>query len=139
MSLKTLLCLFVSLFLFLTSQCYAVPPKLNPVPSDYHTGLSWEEAQKSDKPMVVNFYVDWCGACRRFAPNFDKLRKEFEEKYNFVIVRTDDPQNTKIIRQFSIYSYPSVFIIDKKNDQKIFVDQKKYSKLDEMREVLNTF
>jgi len=137
MKLKALTSLFFTLFLI--SACYAVPPKLNPVPSDFYTGITWDDAHKFEKPIVVNFYVDWCGACKRFAPNFDKLRKEFENKYSFVIVKTDDPKNINIVGQFPITSYPSVFIVDTKNNKKIFLEQRKYLKHDEMCEELNNF
>lgn len=126
----------LGLIFILGSVVYAVPPKLNPLPSDYDTGITWQDAQKSDKPAIVNFYVDWCSACRKFAPILENLRKEFEQEYNFVIVKADDTKNASIVRQFRFYSYPSVFLFDGKNDKKVFLDQRKYFNMEEMRREL---
>ena len=134
---KTWLVFFA--IIFFISAAFAVPPKVNPAPSDYHTGITWEEAEKSNKPMVVNFYVDWCNYCRKFAPNFDKLRKEYEGKYNFVIIKTDDVQNEKIVKKYNIHSFPSVFLINKKKDKNVFIDQQKYFNMQEMKKELDTF
>ncbi len=79
--------------LFLNSEySAAVPPKLNLVPSDYGTGMTWEKAEKLDKPIVVNFYVDWCHFCKKFAPVLDKIRQQYSSKYSFVFINCDDPQ-----------------------------------------------
>jgi len=110
----------LSLFVFITKQSAdAVSPKRNPLPSDYATGLSWQEAQKSDKPMVINFYVDWCGACKRFAPLFDKYNKQYSSEYNFVIVKADCPKNKKFVRGFHIPGYPTVYLFNPEQDKKV--------------------
>ena len=43
------------------------------VPSDYQIGISYEDAIKSDRPMIALFYVDWCGYCMRFMPKYKRL------------------------------------------------------------------
>lgn len=139
MILKNKFWLVLSLFLLLNTTACAVPPMLNPRPSDYHTGITWEEAQKGDMPIIVNFYVDWCHYCRKFAPTFDKLRREYSDKYNFVIIKSDAPKNISLVREFNIHSYPSVYIIDKKNEKKLFLNQKNYHNLPLMREELDNF
>ncbi|OGI00356.1 MAG: hypothetical protein A2Y25_09480 [Candidatus Melainabacteria bacterium GWF2_37_15] len=139
MILKSKIWLIFSVIILCSSAAFAVPPKANPLPSDYHTGLTWEEAEKSNKPMVVNFYVDWCNYCRKFAPVFDKLRKEYEGKYNFVIVKTDDLKNEKIVKKHNIHSFPSVFLINKKKDKEVFINQQKYFNMQEMKQELDTF
>lgn len=131
--------LALCLLFLLNSASYAVPPKMNPLPSDYHTGISWQEAQKSDKPIIVNFYVDWCHYCKKFAPVFDKLRKEYKDKFSFVIIKSDDPKNASLAREFNIYSYPSVYLVDKNSDKKIFLNQQNYHNLEKMQEELNNY
>ena len=46
--------------------------------------VSYEEAEKLDKPMVVMFYVDWCAYCRRFMPTFGEFAAKYKDKYSFV-------------------------------------------------------
>ncbi len=129
---------FLVMFLFGNSAS-AVAPKKNSLPSDYETGITWKEAQKSDKPMVVNFYVDWCNVCRRFAPIFDGYRKQYSSKYNFVSIKSDSLKNEKIVRQFFIPGYPTVYLVDKKRNKKIRMDFKKYFDEQEFKKELEAF
>ena len=44
-------------------------------PSDYHIGVTFDEAMNGEKPVIVLFYVNWCGFCQRFMPKFNTLSK----------------------------------------------------------------
>jgi len=117
----------------------AVPPKINLVPSDYSTAMTWDKAQKLDKPIVVNFYVDWCHFCQGFAPVLDKLRQQYSSKYSFVFINCEDPKNELIVKKFNIEAYPSLFLVDKKQNKKIQIDNSKYQSLNLLKEDLNKF
>ncbi len=147
MILKKIFCMFclitlsafiAALFIFKQSG-FAVLPRKNLVPSDYHTGITWQDAQKSEKPVIVNFYVDWCNACRRFAPVFENLRKQYSLEYNFVIVKADSPVNEKIISEFYIPGYPTVYLINSKENKKMRADFTKYHDIEEFKKEINDF
>lgn len=121
----TVLSIFIMSFVF-QSDVFAVAPKKNPSPSDFHTGISWEEARQNEKSTIINFYVDWCSACKKFAPVFDNYRKQLKSEYNFVTIKADCPLNRKIVNNFDIPGYPTVYFIDKKQDKKQMVDFKNY-------------
>ncbi len=135
-----LLCL-LGLAVFTGFSCpgFAIPPKKNPIPSDFHTGITWQEAQKNDKPIIVNFYVDWCGACKRFAPVFDKMRKLYESQYNFVIVKADSPMNREIVRDFYIPGYPTVYFVNNKENKKMRVDTRKLYDSESFKQEVENF
>ena len=78
--------------------------------------ISYEEAEKLEKPMVVMFYVDWCTYCRRFMPIFAKYSQKYNKDYTFTVVNCDVPKNFKMITKFNIMGYPTLFVIDKKLD-----------------------
>lgn len=115
----------------------AIPPKINLTPSDYTTGLTWEKAQKLNKPIVVNFYVDWCHFCQGFAPILDKLRQQTGSKYSFVFINCEDPKNESLVRNFNIRSYPSLFLVNKK--KKIQIDNSKFQNIYLLKEELDKF
>ncbi|OGH99730.1 MAG: hypothetical protein A2039_03960 [Candidatus Melainabacteria bacterium GWA2_34_9] len=129
---------FTAIFLKPESSS-AVPPKINLTPSDYTTGITWEKAQKLDKPIVVNFYVDWCHFCQGFAPVLDKLRQQYSSKYSFVFINCEDPKNELLVKKFNIEAYPSLFIVDRKKNKKIQVDNSKYQNFPLLKQELDKF
>jgi len=127
------------LYFVFQNPAQAVAPKKNPLPSDYYTGMTWKEAQKNNKPTVINFYVDWCSACRKFAPVFEEYRKKYEKDYNFVIIKTDSPINEKIVRQYYIPGYPTVYLVNNKENKRMRVEFRKYFDPEAFKEELDNF
>lgn len=78
--------------------------------------VSFEEAKKSDKPMIVMFYVDWCAYCRRFMPKFAEYSKEFNKDYTFTTINCDIPAYRTMVEDFHIMGFPTLYVIDKKLD-----------------------
>jgi thioredoxin-like negative regulator of GroEL len=124
-------------FMLFERSSVAIPPDKNHLPSDYNTGLTFEDAQKSYKPMVVEFYVGWCHTCRAFAPVFDGYRVKYGDKYNFVTVKTDSPENERVVNQFYIPGYPTVYLVFK--NKKVRVDFEKYFDEQSFKSELDAF
>ena len=81
------------------------------------TGItSLEEAIKSDKPVLAMFYVDWCTYCRRFMPMFGLFSIAYKNKYAFAAINCEEPAMKELVKEYDIYGYPTVYIIDKKLD-----------------------
>jgi thioredoxin 1 len=70
-----------------------------------------DEVVKSDKPVVVDFYADWCGPCKMISPIISKLSEEYQGKVKFVKVDTD--ANQELTVQFGIMSIPTVMFFAK--------------------------
>jgi thioredoxin 1 len=64
------------------------------------------EVVKSERPVVVDFYADWCGPCRIIEPVIHSLSEEYQDKVKFVKVDTD--ANQELTTQFGIMSIPTV-------------------------------
>jgi thioredoxin 1 len=63
---------------------------------------------KSEQPVVVDFYADWCMPCKMVAPIIESLSKEFD-KVKFVKVDVD--ANPAVSDKFGIMSIPTVLFI----------------------------
>ena len=62
----------------------------------------------TDKPILVDFWADWCGPCHMIAPTIKELAKEFAGRA--VVVKVDVDASPNISRQFAIQSIPTLMI-----------------------------
>ena len=72
---------------------------------------------KSNVPVLVDFWAEWCGPCRALAPTIDELAKEFAGKVKVVKMNVDENPNTP--GKFKIRGIPTLLLF--KNGQ--LVDQ----------------
>ena len=63
---------------------------------------------KSQTPMVVDFYADWCGPCRMVGPVMETLSQEYTGRVSFAKVDTDANQSQAM--RYNIMSIPTVMI-----------------------------
>ena len=109
------------------------------VPSQYAIGIKYEDAIKSDKPMLALFYVDWCGYCLKFMPRYKLIHTLYKDKYNVVMINAEYPQYKKLVEDVSLAGFPTLYIIDKKYDNRILLNNFIYSDLKKLRIELNRF
>lgn len=64
--------------------------------------------QKTDQPLVVDFWAPWCGPCQGFAPTFAQAAANFEPKARFVKINTENEQ--QIAAQYGIRSIPTLAV-----------------------------
>jgi thioredoxin 1 len=64
---------------------------------------------KSQVPVLVDFWADWCGPCKMVAPILDRLAKEFKGKVR--IAKVDVDRNPMLSSQFRIQSIPSLMFV----------------------------
>ncbi|HVH15940.1 MAG TPA: thioredoxin [Candidatus Angelobacter sp.] len=68
------------------------------------------EVLKSNVPVLVDFYADWCGPCHAIAPTIEALSNEFEGKVKFVKVDVD--ANQEVASRYEIMSIPTIMMFE---------------------------
>jgi thioredoxin 1 len=63
---------------------------------------------KSDVPVVVDFWAEWCGPCRVIAPIVEELSKEYDGKVRFAKVNVDE--NPDLAGRFGVQGIPTLII-----------------------------
>ena len=64
------------------------------------------EVLKSDVPVLVDFYAEWCGPCKALAPVIDELATEYDGKFKVVKMNVDENQNRP--QEFGVLSIPTL-------------------------------
>ncbi|MCI8403064.1 MAG: thioredoxin [Lachnospiraceae bacterium] len=63
---------------------------------------------KAEKPVLVDFYADWCGPCKMMAPVLDELSAEKADQLTIYKINVDE--NPDIARQYRVMSIPTMIL-----------------------------
>jgi thioredoxin 1 len=69
------------------------------------------EVLKSNVPVLVDMWAEWCGPCRMYSPVVDAVSEEYDGKVKFVKVNVDN--NEAIATKYNVMSIPTTLLIAK--------------------------
>lgn len=70
---------------------------------------NFEEVMASGKPVVIDFWAEWCGPCRMIAPIVDELAAEYGDKA--VIGKCDVEENDEITAKYGVRNIPTIIFL----------------------------
>jgi thioredoxin 1 len=73
-----------------------------------HHFTSKDPSILSNGTVIVDFYADWCGPCKKYAPEFESLAKVYT-KMTFVKVNADEFDD--VMQKFDIQSLPTTLVL----------------------------
>ncbi|RYY40101.1 MAG: thioredoxin [Chitinophagaceae bacterium] len=72
---------------------------------------NFQELIHSDKPVLVDFYADWCGPCKMMAPILQEAKSQLGERVT--IVKIDIDRNRQAAEYYGIQSVPTLLLFQK--------------------------
>jgi len=76
------------------------------------TDSNYDEILSTDKPVLVDFWAEWCGPCKMISPIVDELAKEYDGKA--LIAHVDVDANPQVAVKFGIRSIPTLLFFKNK-------------------------
>lgn len=80
---------------------------------------TFEAVINQKKPVLLDFYADWCGPCQSLLPVVEKLAEKYEN--DFVIRKVNVDTNPALAQQFKVRSIPALFVLKDKKVEKSLV------------------
>ena len=74
---------------------------------DYEKSKEWK--YKGDKPAIIDLYADWCGPCKKIAPDVEALAEEYKDQV--IIGKCDVDDNDELTGKFGVRNIPTVLFI----------------------------
>lgn len=94
----------------------------------------FQELITSDKPVLVDFFADWCGPCKMLAPELVSLKESMEDKMAIVKINVD--KNQELAGIYQVRGVPTMILF---KDGKILWRQSGYMNAKQIENTVKTY
>ena len=92
-----------------------------------------ENALSNGKPTVLEFYADWCEACKEMAPDMVDAKRQNANKVDIVLLNVDNSRWNDLIEKYDVNGIPKLAFFDDKGEFRGFsLGVRKYNELNEI-------
>ena len=64
--------------------------------------------KESSKPVLIDFYADWCGPCQMLSPVIHQIA---EERDDILVAKINVDENPELAAKYGVFSIPSLFVV----------------------------
>ena len=79
------------------------------------TDSNYKEILAEGKPVVIDFWAEWCGPCKKLSPVIDELAEEYDGVVD--IRKCDVEENVEVASKFGVMAIPTIVLV--KNGKEI--------------------
>ncbi len=70
----------------------------------------FDKIVNGDRPVLVEFYASWCGACKMMSPIINDLQKNIDDRALVLRLDIDSSANAEAVQRYNIRSVPTMMI-----------------------------
>ena len=69
---------------------------------------NFEEIKSSEKPVLIDFYANWCGPCKMLSPILDEIA---EERDDVIVGKINVDSEPELAEKFNVFSIPTLVVL----------------------------
>lgn len=92
--------------------------------------LTFNALLNQSKPVLLDFYADWCPPCKELLPNLGKIAEKYETE--FIVGKINVDRNPELAQQFKVRSIPALFVLRDQEVQERLLGYQSEQRLDEV-------